>query len=509
MSSAADEWRGDDRTAYLAVWWGLSTLFHVLNVGGSIRMFSEPTGRSWWYAVLTVSALAMLVLPARAWRSGALCMGVLSVMVLITAWIESPVVGNHWLVSSLVSLGFLFAVVHAAATRRAQPRATLEQLFFPVARGVFFVFYSFSALAKVNRAFLDPVVSCANFFADETLRSLGIDSPQTVGTGSWRQLLPIIVVLVEIGVVVLLVQRRTRVWGVLLAVLFHGLIALDGDHPFADFTSLVYALLILFLPDDFFVWVRSRLGGASQRVSLGVRWVLAAAMVALVLVHGLLLGNSWWDVGDDLKDSVWRCIGAVTAAVIIAYVWSLRRSRAQQVAGHEPAESRAGSVLAFRAPVVPGARWLLVVPLLAFLNGITPYVGVKTANSWNMYSNLVTADGLENSLLVPTVWRWTDRQDDLVRIVASSDPVLAAYARESYLIPYTNLREYASHSPAFSLTMVRRGDDGQNQLVTITDSRTDPELTTPLSGWERRVFAYRYVDSLEPARCQPGYLPAR
>lgn len=509
MLSVADEWRGDDRTAFFAVWWGLSTLFHVLNVGGSIRMFSEPTARSWWYAVLTVSALAMLVLPARAWRAGALCMTLLCAMVLVTAWVESPVVGNHWLVASLVSLGFLFAIGHVAVTRRAEPRAVLEQLFFPVARGVFFVFYSFSALAKVNGAFFDPTVSCANFFADETLRSLGFDSPNTVGTGFWRQLLPITVVMVEIGVVVLLARRNTRVWGVLLAVMFHGLIGLDGHHPFADFTSLVYALLILFLPDDFFVWLRRRLGGAARRISLGARWALAAAMVALVLVHGLLLRNSWWDVGDDLKDSVWRCIGAVTAAVVIAYVWSLRRSSPAHTQEHRSVEPRIGAVSTLGTPVLPTARWLLVVPLLAFVNGITPYVGVKTANSWNMYSNLVTADGLENSLLVPVVWRWTDRQDDLVRIVASSDPVLADFGRNGYLLPYTNLREYASQAPTFSVTMVRRGDDGQDQLVTVIDSRVEPGLTNPLSGWERRVFAYRYVDALVPARCQPTYLPAR
>lgn len=497
------------QSACFAAWFALSALFHVLNNSGSFRMLSEPTDVSWWYLALSIVGLSIVLLPTRTGRSVRVLMVTLSVLVLVTVWLEAPILGNHWLVSGLVALGIALAALQTCLRPSTGAWAQADHLVLPVARSVFFVFYSFSALAKLNRAFLDPSVSCANFFAEETARSLGWRSAEFTGTGSWHYLLPWAVVCIELAVVVLLLIPRTRLWGVVLAVLFHGVIALDGEHPFADFTSLVYAFMVLFLPDDFFVWVRTA-AGAHLRAAIGIaRAAAALAMAVLIVVQGLLLGPSWWGVLDDLKDSVWRVMGAASAGILSWYAVQRVRSRRSAQDGSTADEGSAA--------VIPPVRWLLVVPVLAVLNGLTPYVGVKTGNSWNMYSNLETADGYENGLLVPVVWRWTHRQDDLVRIIGSSDPVLDGYARNGYLVPMTNLRDYLSRSGPVSLRFVRleAADGGaesgaaNGSVVQVDDSSAAPELSRPLSSWERRLFAYRVVDTEQPARCQDSYLPLR
>lgn len=496
-----DESSAAVRTACFAALFGLSALFHVLNAGPALRMFSDPTAESWWYVGLSVCGLALVLLPARAERASGVAGAALAVLVLATVWVEAPLLGNHWLVSGLVALGILLAVAHSAVTHRRRSWELASDLFVPVTRSVFFVFYAFSALAKINRSFLDPTVSCANFFAQDTARSLGWGSASMTGSGFWEHLLPVVVIGVEIGVLVMLSFPRSRLWGVIVAVLFHGVIALNGNHPFADFTSLVYAFMVLFLPGDFFVWLRGWLGARIRAAVIAVRVVVALAMTLLLTLHGLRLGPSWWRVSDDLKDSVWRVIGAACLVVIVAYaLLGRRRTQAERLPGP--------------ACAVPRVRWLLVVPALAVLNGLTPYVGVKTGNSWNMYSNLVTAEGYENSLVVPVVWRWTDRQDDLVRILDSGDPALDDFSRNGYLVPWTNLRDYLSRVGPTRIRYVRltdRGssDNGSDSVVQVDDTSLDPSLSRPLSSWERRLFAFRVLDSQQPARCQDRYGPLR
>jgi hypothetical protein len=120
-----------------------------------------------------------------------------------------------------------------------------------------------------------------------------------------------------------------------------------------------------------------------------------------------------------------------------------------------------------------------------------------------MYSNLVTAPGRSNGLLVPTGWRWTDRQDDLVAVISSADSRLNVYAQERYLLTFTSLRAYTSSNPDTSLSYVRGG-----VRFDVAHTQTDPALSQQVGGWERRLFAYRAVDAGTPARCQPYFLPA-
>jgi len=200
------------------------------------------------------------------------------------------------------------------------------------------------------------------------------------------------------------------------------------------------------------------------------------------------LSGGWAGFPADARDTVWRVFSLGLAVVVGWYMVSRRRM------GVDRDES---------ITVVPATRWLLAVVLLAFLNGLTPYVGVKTTYSWNMYSNLVTAPGYENGLLIPTAWRWTDRQGDLVTVLSSSDPGLNVYAERRYLLTFTTLRAYTSTHPDARLVYAR-----DRTIREVPSTRADPVLSRPVGGWEKRLFAYRAVDSAAPARCQPYFMPA-
>ena len=141
--------------------------------------------------------------------------------------------------------------------------------------------------------------------------------------------------------------------------------------------------------------------------------------------------------------------------------------------------------------------WLLAVPGAAVLIGLGPWLGVRTGTSWNMYANLVTARGETNAWFAPGTLRLLDEPDDLVRIVASTDPALDPYIDSGERTPFVNLRLYTSSHPVFSITYERDG-----VTTTVDHSRVDDELGSAPEWWWRKVLTYRSVDIDGPARCQ-------
>ncbi len=61
----------------------------------------------------------------------------------------------------------------------------------------------------------------------------------------------------------LLVVRRTRYLGVVVALGFHFMLALDRTHQFYDFSSILLPLFVLFLPEQFAVDVRDAVARTS------------------------------------------------------------------------------------------------------------------------------------------------------------------------------------------------------------------------------------------------------
>jgi hypothetical protein len=92
-------------------------------------------------------------------------------------------------------------------------------------------------------------------------------------------LVPASVVAIEGSIPVLLLRRRWRHIGVALGLVFHSAIALDMTHLFSDFSSVLAALFVLFLPASF----------AGEVVAMARRHRREASMLTALAVVGALL----------------------------------------------------------------------------------------------------------------------------------------------------------------------------------------------------------------------------
>ena len=473
----------EDRWLAFAWLWGLAAVIHVLRqplARGALN-HSDATG----LALLAVGAGGVLLM---ALPRSTVALAGLAALSPVTAWLEAPRVGNHWVLVALVDLGILGALAVGTRKRSAADRRRASgPLLFPATRAVFVMSYAFAALSKYNRAFVDPRVSCANIFTDDVAHAVGLPHLHTAGRGGWAHLVPIVVILIETAVVTLVAVRRTRTAGVILGLTFHGLISLNQRHPFADYSAVVVALLVLFLPDDV---ISTAVGWWRHPAGRIARMIAAAWASAALTVRGLGRRGGWPRIEKHLVDALWfSSLLAVFVSVVAAALIVRARTDRPRPEG-----------LRF---LIPSARWLLVPAVLALLNGLAPYAEVKTGYSWNMYSNLVTAGGHTNSFLVPRTLHLSHAQDDPAHIVESADPVLQYYGEVGYDLPWVNLREYTATHPDTWLVYVR---DGVEHRVDHTSQ--DPELSRPVPSWQRRLFPLRALDSTTPAHCEQGMLPA-
>jgi hypothetical protein len=281
--------------------------------------------------------------------------------------------------------------------------------------------------------------------------------------------------LTELSIPILLAIRRTRFWGVVLALCFHGVISLDHGQHFYDFTSVLLPLFVLFLPERPAAAVEGLFAFGSPRV----RRLVAAAWVSVAV---LCLVMALRPLSSFTLDWLRNVPIVVWIPFYVAIVVTVIRSRS-------PGE---------RVPLALTPVALAVV-VAAALNGAAPYAEVKTAFSFNMYSNLQVADGDSNHFIVRRGFPLRDGYADPIEIVSTTDPGLAAYQQLGWLVAYPEFRRYlAGHSS----TVVTFRQAGQVRTVT-------PQAPLGDAGpWWWRYAPLRALDTHDPPRCQDSFLPA-
>ncbi len=147
--------------------------------------------------------------------------------------------------------------------------------------------------------------------------------------------------------------------------------------------------------------------------------------------------------------------------------------------------------------------WMWVVPALVVLNGMSPFLELRTAYAFNMYSNLETASGDSNHFLVPRTLPLTDYQDDRVSILESSDPDLQLYATQQFDIPFLQLRDYLSQHRDASLRLPARRPDPRGASCL---GRSGPGRAGPVVAVEALRLPVSRPDRTQPL---PACLPAR
>lgn len=454
--------------------WCAAILFHQLYQG----RFAVLDGT----ALLSLAAVWALLRPASLPRFAVL----LAVHVAVVG-AEMPRVSNHWLLAGITSLGLLLALTPALLRGRRPDAAALSAVLGSV-RPQILLLYVMVTLAKLNSGFLDPDGSCGS---EHYRRLAGSLAP--LPTAPWAIWSAIVgTLLIEGALPLLLFLRRTRLLAMAMGWVFHGMLGFNG---YWDFSSVAAAYYAAFAPPGLLAGGRAalepspRLARAWQRAGRASRSPAALPLASALLLlpaglaalserpeRQLVLAQN--HAGRWIWLAAWALLGA---ALLLA--------------------ARAAAPDAKRAaPAAGGAWWrrplLWTAPLLVLLNGLSPYLGLKTENSYTMFSNLRTEGGAWNHYLVPRQIQIFGFQDHPVRILRSNDAHLERLARGDYrLVPF-ELRRYTAEHPDVALVYESAG-----ARVAAPRAADDPRLARPPQPLLAKLLLFRPVPPPERNEC--------
>ncbi len=138
-----------------------------------------------------------------------------------------------------------------------------------------------------------------------------------------------------------------------------------------------------------------------------------------------------------------------------------------------------------------------VLPVVVFLNGLSPYIGLKTENSFAMFSNLRTEGGISNHYIIPASFQIFNFQKDMVEIVSSSDRMLQGIAEKNKIMVYFDFKNYVAHVKPDRIEYIR---NGKHHTFSLKEISPNNELLVK----DRilvKLLRFRNVSKNDPQPC--------
>ena len=475
-------------------------------------------------------------------------------LILTTAYLlifRFPEVANHvnFIIYSNVALmvGLIYSLLRpqssANGSRLAQTESGYYELIRPIIGISVCLLYFLAGFHKLNRDFFHPHVSCAGGMLYGIIsmlesRVLGVPTSLLLAIAifivAWQLLkgsqalksrifvlallaialaTPLILyvtanaeflrtlktgVVISTGVMVILWEL---IGGLLLAfpllqapvLLFswttHSVLAMIG---FVDFGALIFSLFLAFVPASYYQLLNSSVKIPPLKLSIHRTYVY----FLLNALGGIITGIHFIFYPVFNIKAISGIIFNLSSIIFVWPILSLVFLPAQR-----PIWS--GIPLLNRNP-----KFMLVFPLLLFLYGITPYLGLRTAGNFSMFSNLRTEGEYSNHLLLKSnplkIWGY---QEDAVQFIEIDDE--RAELGHKYrplkgnLLPVVEFRKliYKWTEAEYEVPLTFKY---QGTVYSTADITKDPQWRTDKQDWEMRLMDFRVIepDSSEVNHCQ-------
>ena len=363
---------------------------------------------------------------------------------------------------------FLGAVVFCASYSVVRAVSWYEfwAAILPVARWLLLIMYFFGVFHKVNSDFLNPVSSCAAELWKAMPGPLADINSQALS-----YVLPYGTLVIEVSIFLLLVSSRFRVLGVVLGSAFHILLAFSGYAFYSAFSMLtVFLHFCFFSIKELNILVESKAHMAWREMQ-GKKIGFFVGVVFL----GCIAVLSW------LREYSLVAVPVLFFVLfLLVLVWQMRDLLV-----------RCENFL-----FVSKLRLLNFIPVLFFLNCISPYFGLKTAQAMNMFANLRLEGGVSNHYFMPAPSGYLS---DIVEVKsARSSKELSYVAAHGLHMVYYDLLDALDRDHGATVTFLRSGVE-KNDMNYLSLSDDISIILHP--RYFRAWFHFNLVDVNLPKTC--------
>ncbi len=419
-----------------------------------------------------VTAFIAATFPNRTWALLAFSLGQL-----IAIGLRYPFVADHLVMELFLNLSIVGSFCYLAITQKT-PRVTtarIFELFSPVGRWLLIIMYFFGTFHKLNPGFMSLESSCAVPFV------AGFPLPDALLSQEWVQWAAIYgTLIVEIIAMLLLLSARTKYVGMLLGMSFHLVIGISDFGTMAHFSAFAMALHVLFLPSSF----GSRVAAVSyvpQILKNADNFkVFTIALVALQIAFALHLGYTRQGI---LVNSLFALFG-LTLLYLVFQHGQIRSDDAQY---------RLRSSL----------TTLNILPVWFFLHCMSPYIGLGTGGTTQMFSGLRTEGGISNHYIIGEPIRLFSYQDDVVYIEKAQNASLKAASEDGQGIVLFDFQRHFIDREKLVLPLSLRVNEVRYTIDDVESFEHFANERFAKQSWlEQKYMSFRLVDQPRPNRCR-------
>jgi hypothetical protein len=314
--------------------------------------------------------------------------------------VKFPDPANHNNLALACNAFMMVAIVWAS---RRPDLARNDDAFFellkPPLRITMSLVYILAGFHKLNSGFFDPQAGCAQLFFAETwglthLPSVTLPAAALIAFGAS-------VIVWELGGGLMLWARRTQPVMLVMSWINHAILA---ELVFFDFSSMAFAFLLTFIPAAYWGVLEEGSQLRLGRLRISRLGFYIAVNVVAAAAAGLYFERNGYE------ESINRYQGLALNVGLLVFLWPIVRRLARG-----PRPGWTGVPMWRRA--VP--RWAALLPLFVLVFGLSPYLGLRTAGTFNMFSNLqIEADRSNHLLLGSNPLKIWGLQEDAVQVIA-------------------------------------------------------------------------------------------
>jgi len=267
---------------------------------------------------------------------------------------------------------FFALMLGLSLKNESRSESLFESLTLPAIRLTTILIYFFAAFAKLNSGYLNFETSCSiEFYRNIHALLPFFPEPSMVGVPViWGSLA------IELLIPILLIFRPA--WGVILGVGFHSFLALDVVKYFINFSTVMIVGLMAFIPTN-------SLAEAAKKESKLLRKLAPLFFLALTAVALFSFYLKCSQSGIIYPVIIFRHV----LWFILFFIFCFFLVRAFK-------NTKLNYTLALRVKLPYS-----IIIFLVILNGLSPYLGLKTRTSFNMYSNMEITSYDSNHEVIP------------------------------------------------------------------------------------------------------------
>lgn len=391
----------------------------------------------------------------------------LVISLLLDGMLHAPINSNHTIIKNFLIMGIILTGIwHLLLVKNTNWQKFFEG-FVPIGRCLLLIMYFFGIFHKINSDFLNPVSSCAVTLMHEMpVVSLLADEIWVQYIGIWSTFV------IEGGVLIALIIPRWRYYGIVVGVAFHIMLATSGYAFYPTFSTLSIMLHSLFLPADTLTRFKSTALG-KLTIGAGTKSRNQLIFITFLVIQMLLA----FYAPKQIATIAWF----FCSLPFLLFVIQCAQEGKKQF-----------------SPVFPRSLVGAAVVILFFMNCMSPYIGIKTAQSINMFANLNLENNRSNHLIMPAPFIF-DYMSDVVTVhEVSSTSIISFYQAENYQFVYYSLLNILDSERDTMITFERDGVIYKDQSYATLKDDAENILH---SQWIRKWLHFSTVNNTQPKAC--------